>query len=128
MIHLVIFITFAILSFRVANSIQNESAIFIEFNQPRTIGWLAFLFPLGPIIHVSLIYRFGLLPSIVLMVACYLPPLISAKQCISIFERAGTDRVNKAKEAAFQAYGTSIAGPVYTAVILVIRVADRAIA
>ena len=112
------------MAFRVGKSVRNESSIFIEFEQPRTIGWLAFLFPLGPIIYLFLVYRVGWLPSIVLMAACYLPTLISAKKRISVFDRAGTDRVNKAKEAAFQAYGTSIAGLIYTAVILAINVVN----
>lgn len=122
MLDIVLFITFAVMAFRVAKSVRNESAIFIEFEQPRTIGWLAFLFPLGPIVYFALVYRIGWLPSIVLMAACYLPSLISARKRIAVFERAGTDRVNKAKDASFQAYGTSIAGLVYTAVILAMNV------
>lgn len=126
MIDIVLFIVFAVMAFRVAKSVRNESAIFIEFEQPRTIGWLALLFPLGPIIYLSLVYRVGWLPSIALMAACYFPSLISARKRISVFDCAGTDRVNKAKEAAFQAYGTSIAGLVYTAVILAINITHTA--
>lgn len=126
MIDIVLFITFTVMAFRVAKAVRNESAIFVEFNQPKTIGWLALLFPLGPIIYLALVYRVGWLPAIVLMAACYLPGFFSAKRRIFVFDRAGTDRVDKAKEAAVQAYGTSIAGLVYTAVILAINIASTA--
>lgn len=126
MIDIIIFVTFSVMAFRIAKSVRNESAIFIEFEQPKIIGWLVLLFPLGPIVYLTLLYRVGWLPSLLLMTICYLPSFLVSKKCISVFDCAGTDGVDKAKDAAMQAYGTSIAGLVYTAVILVINIAFTA--
>lgn len=122
MIDIIIFIIFSVMGFRIATAVRRESDIFTEFNQPRTIGWLSLLFPLGPIIYITTAYRFGWLVAITLMVACYLPVFLSAKNRIRVFDRAGTDRVNKAKEAAMQAYGTSIAGLIYTGILLAVNI------
>jgi hypothetical protein len=120
-LNLIIFvtiITFAVIGFQVATAVKRESEIFQEFNQSKSVGWYSLLFPLGPIIYFTTVYRFGWLPAIVLTVFCYLPALITAKKRIAVFERAGTDRVRNAQNATTKAFGAAIAGLVFAAFLL----------
>lgn len=111
--------TFVVMAYRIAKTVRRESAIFLEFKQPKTLGWLVFLFPCGPVIYFVLSYRAGFI-GLILMALCFLPGCIAAKKRISAFDRAGTDRVNRAKSAAVQAFEMSIVGFVYTASIFVL--------
>ena len=118
MIDIALIIFFAFMAFRILRTVRQESAIFREFEQSQSFAWLALLFPLGPIVYLLTIFRSGWLVAIVLMVSCYLPSLIAAKKRISFFERAGTDRVRNAENAAAQAFGAAIGGIVYAVILL----------
>ena len=118
MLDIIIIIFFGVMAFQVAKAVKREKEIFIEFNQSTLIGWFSLLFPLGPIVYLTTVYRLGWAPAIILMILCYLPALIASKKIISALETAGTDRVNNAKNAATKSFGTSIAGLLYAGIIL----------
>ena len=118
MLDIIIIIFFGVMAFQVAKAVKREKKILIEFNQSTLVGWFSLLFPLGPIVYLTTVYRLGWVPAIVLMVLCYLPALIASRKLISALEIAGTDRVNKAKNAATKSFGTSVAGLLYAGIIL----------
>jgi hypothetical protein len=60
--------------------------------------------------------------GILLCAACYVPGLVLGRRAATGFDRAGTDRVMAANGAAWQVFGTAIAGLVYVAVVLVLVV------
>lgn len=111
-------IVFTTMAFRIAKTVRRESTILREFGQSRSLAFLVFLFPLGPLIYLLTVYRLGWIVAIVAAAACYVPSLIVAKRQLSSFDRAGTDRVKAAQSAATQALGTAIGGLVYTGVLL----------
>lgn len=106
------------MAFRIVTAVKRESEIFREFNQSKSFGWLSLLFPLGPVIYLTTVYRLGWLPAVMLAICCYMPALVTAKKIISVFDRAGTDRVRNAQNAATQTFGTAVAGLIYTAALL----------
>lgn len=118
MIDIVIIVFFCVMSFSIVMAASREAEIFREFNQSRSFAWLSLLFPLGPVVYLVTAFRFGWLVALALMVVCYLPGLITARQRISVFDRSGTDRTRNAQNAATRAFGTAIAGLIYAAVIL----------
>jgi len=113
-----LFIVFIVMAVRIARIVRAESPIFLEFKQSRSIAALVFLFPIGPLVLNLGTFRLGWLVAIVLAAACYLPGLLVARERIAAFERAGTDRVHPAKNAASQAFGTALVGLIYVAVAL----------
>jgi hypothetical protein len=119
MIDIALVIVFAVIAVRIARIVHAESAVFLEFKQSRSIAALVFLFPLGPLVLLLGTFRLGWLVAIVLATACFLPGLVVARQRVDAFERAGTDRVHPAKNAASRAFGTALAGLLYVAVVLV---------
>ena len=122
-LHIILFVVFGVMAVRIARTVQAESAIFREFRQSRSIAALVFLFPLGPLVFMLGTYRLGWLIAVVLAAACYVPGLMVARGCVAAFERAGTDRVRPARNAVSQAFGTALAGLLYTGVLLVFFIA-----
>ena len=116
------------MAFQVAKAVKREKEILIEFNESTLVGWFSLLFPIGPIVYLTTVYRLGWLPAIILMILCYLPALITSKKVISVLETAGTDRVNKAKNAATKSFGTSVAGLLYAGIILSVIFVNNVIA
>jgi NADH:ubiquinone oxidoreductase subunit 6 (subunit J) len=115
---IILFIVFVVMAIRIARVVQAESAIFREFKQSRSIGALVFLFPLGQLVLTLGTYRLGWLVAIVLATACYVPGLVVSSKRTTAFERAGTDRVRRARNAASQAFGTALVGLLYLALRL----------
>lgn len=118
MLNLILIIAFTVMAVRTARTVLRETAIFREFNQSRALGVLVLLFPLGPIVYFATAFRLGWIIAIVGAASCYLPALIAAKHRMHAFERAGTDRVKTAHEAATQAFGTALVGLIYCGIIL----------
>src|SRR5262245_13711650 len=118
-VDIALFIVFVAMAVRIARTVHAESAIFREFNQSRSIAALVFLFPLGPLVLLLGTSRLGWLVAVVLATACYLPALVAARRRVAAFDRAGTDRVHPAKNAASQAFGTALVGLLYVALVLV---------
>jgi hypothetical protein len=117
----VAFIIFTGMTYRIVVTVKRESAVFAEFNQSMAVGYSALLFPLGPIIMFLVGTRMPVI-GILLCAACYVPGLVSGRRATVGFDRTGTDRVKAANGAAWEAFGTAIAGLVYVAVILVLVV------
>lgn len=119
MLDLVLLVFFGVMAARIARLVWREAAIYREFNQSLSLGYLVLLFPLGPILALTTMLRLGWLVALVLVLACYLPGFIAARRHLSFFERAGTDRVKSAESAASQAYGTAVVGFIYTSLLLI---------
>lgn len=111
MIDFVLIVFFGLMAARIAQSVRRESAIFREFNQSQSLRYVVLLFPLGPILSLTTTFRLDWWVALMLVLGCYLPGFMVARRHLSIFERAGTDRVKGAESAASQAYGTAIVGP-----------------
>jgi len=126
MFDLVLIVFFVVMAARIAQSVRRESAIYREFNLPQSLGYLVFLFPLGPVLSLTITLRLGWLVAVVLVLACYLPSFLVARRHLSIFECAGTDRVKGAERAASQAYGTAIVGFIYASLLLAFMLAASA--
>ena len=123
MIDVVFLILFFVMAVRVAISVYRESAIFREFKQSRALGVFVFLFPLGPVALIAGVGRLGAVVAFALAAACYIPGLMMARRVGYALERAGTDRVKRARSAASQALGTAIIGLLYVAVLFVLTFA-----
>ena len=122
MLDLAVTIAFCVMAVRIAKAIRQNAAIFREFNQPRTLAFLVFLFPLGPFI---LLFGIRYLPFLLVPIAaagCYLPALLAARKPIQVFERAGTDRVNRALRASREAFGIAVGGLIYVAIVSLIAI------
>lgn len=119
MLDLILVIVFTVIAVRTARTVLRETPVFREFNQPRSLGVLALLFPLGPIVYLVTVFRLGWIVAFVGAASCYLPALIAAKRRMYMFDRAGTDRVKNAHEAATQAFGAALAGLIYLGIMLV---------
>ena len=120
MLDVFLLLFFGVMAYRIASAVSREGAIFREFNQPKSIGPFACLFPMGPIVLLTGVSRVGLLVSLVAAAGCYLPALFVARRRIQAFERAGTDRVKGALSASSQAFGTALAGLIYLGVVVVV--------
>jgi len=97
---------------RIIVAVTQQSAIFAEFGQAKTLAFLAPLFPVGPLF--LLFFRSHSLALALLAASiCYFPALFVSRRQLNAFEQAGTDRVKQAMRATYQAFGTSIAGLVY---------------
>src|SRR5262245_46794587 len=117
MLDAVLLIFFGVMAVRVATAVSREATVFREFQQSRSLAFLALLFPLGPLVMLAGLNRIGLLGSVLVAAACYLPALLSARRLMRAFDQAGTDRVSKAQSAASQAFGTALVGLLYVAVV-----------
>jgi hypothetical protein len=123
MLDFVLFIFFGVMAARIARLVWQEAAIYREFNQSRSLGYLVLLFPLGPILALTMTARLGWLVALLFVLGCYLPGFIAARRQLFFFERAGTDRVKSAESAASQAYGAAIVGFIYTSLLLIFMLA-----
>ena len=117
MLDIAAFIVFAAMAYRTVVAVKRESAIFAEFEQSVAVAYTALLFPLGPVAMLLVGIRAPLI-GIALCAACYVPGLVVARRATAGFDGAGTDRVNNASAAAWQAFGTAIAGLAYAAIVL----------
>src|SRR6266850_2145738 len=109
------------MTYRIVATVKRESTVFAEFKQSTAVGVSALLFPLGPVIMLLVGTRAPLI-GILLCAACYVPGLVLARRAAAVFDQAGTDRVKAANGAAWQAFGTAIAGLAYAAVVFVLVV------
>ena len=123
MLDFVLLVFFGVMAARIARLVWREAAIYREFKQSRSLGYLVLLFPFGPILALTTTFRLGWLVALVLVLGCYLPGFIAARRHLSFFERAGTDRIKSAESAASQAYGTAIVGFIYTGLLLAFTLA-----
>ena len=114
MLDIVAFIVFAGIAYRTFVGLKRESAIFAEFKQSTALAYTALLFPLGPVVMLTIGLRAPLI-AIPVCAACYVPSLVLARRLTAHFDRAGTDRVKGANAAAWEAFGAAIAGLGYAA-------------
>ncbi|WP_148665369.1 hypothetical protein [Sulfurifustis variabilis] len=117
MLDIVLFVFFVVASARIVKLVRQESAIFREFQQPRSLAIAVLFLPLGPV--AMFLFKSTPLLAFTAGVACYLPALLMSRRLSFAFERAGTDRVKKAQGAASQAFGAALVGFIYVAVVLV---------
>lgn len=118
MLDLILIIAFTVIAIRTSLIVIREAAVFREFNQSRSLALLVFLVPLGPIVYLVSVHRLGWLVAALGSAACYVPAFVAARRRLSAFDRAGTDRVNTARNAASHVVGAAIVGLVYCAVAL----------
>jgi hypothetical protein len=111
-------VIFTGMAYRILTTVKRESAVFAEFEQSTSVGYCALLFPLGPVIMLLIGMRAPLI-GILLSAGCYVPGLVLARRATAAFDRAGTDRVQNANGAMWQALGAAIAGLAFAAVALV---------
>ena len=115
------------MAIKIAIGVRKESKVFEKYNQPKVLGWLALLFPLGPIAYIYASIKLGVPLAVVVMAACYIPSIVIAKKCISNFETSGTDKTNAAKNIAIQSFGTALAGIIYLLIIVGFAVMTNAV-
>src|SRR6266446_9983085 len=118
MLDIALLVLFCVMAYRIATAVKRESAIFLEVHQSRALGATALMFPIGPLAMLFLGAKSPLL-AFVVCVACYLPSLLLARRITGVFERAGTDRVKEARSAVSQAFGTSLVGLIYAAIVFI---------
>jgi hypothetical protein len=84
-----------------ARTVQRERAVFAEFGQTTAIKWLVWLYPLPLVIPIFVpsLARYLLFP-IPLGIVFFLPAIAVGKLNHRCFQRAGTDRVDRAERAA----------------------------
>ena len=107
---------FSLVAAAVAAVINQEALVFAEFRQPRTLAGLVWLYPLGPTVGFNGIAWVGPAFSLALAALCFVPATIAARRLIAAFERAGTDRVDRALGAANLAMIGAIGG--YSCVVV----------
>jgi hypothetical protein len=88
----------------ISRTIWRNSALFVEFEQSRVVGWLVWLMPATPILSIVTRTVFGPLPAIAIAAAACIPLILSAKTCQRAFERSGTDRTAAALRAVSDAW------------------------
>ena len=47
------------MAIKIAIGVRKESKVFEKYNQPKVLGWLALLFPLGPIAYIYASIKLG---------------------------------------------------------------------
>ncbi|MEZ0232561.1 MAG: hypothetical protein ACAH12_06955 [Methylophilaceae bacterium] len=119
MLDIVLLIFFTFMTFRVVQGVVKEASIFKEFNQSKKLAPLSLLFPVAPILLLTLIHRLGWLPSVILASCCYLPSLLISQKQAEAFQRSGTDRTKKAEDIVNQAFLASMVGLIYIGIFLV---------
>lgn len=127
MFDIVFTILFIVMAWRISARVRRESNIFVEFKQPKSLAFIVFLFPLGPL---ALLVGTASVPLVgwLVAIACFLPAFVTSRRRVYVFERAGTDRVKAALEACQQAFGTALLGLIYIAVHIVLALAFSAYA
>jgi len=112
-----------IMAFRIFFAVSRESRIFREFGQSTLVGPLSFLFPAAPLVLIFGMRAIGIVPSLLLAAACFVPGLLMARRGMNAFERSGTDRTAGALSASTQAFGAGLAGLIYVAAVTAILLA-----
>ena len=123
MLDLAFFILFCVMAVRIALSVFRESAILREFNQSRVLAGVVFLFPLGSLVLLAGVARWGVFVAFPLAAACYIPGLMVAHRLSIALERTGTDRVKGIRNVASQAFGTALVGLAYVVAVAVLAFA-----
>ena len=84
-----------------ARTVRRERAIFVEFGQTTAVEWLVWLYPLPLVIPLFVPQSVGfLLFPIPLGILFFLPAMAVGYLNRQCFQRAGTDRVDRAQNAA----------------------------
>ncbi len=120
---LILIIIFAVVAVRIAKAVALQSPIFTEFNQPGSLRFAVFLYPLAPMALVLGTWRIGVFLTAVLAATCYIPGLMLAHRLSKGLERAGTDRVKAAREIASEAFVAALGGLLCVSVYFVIATA-----
>jgi hypothetical protein len=117
MLDIALLVFFGVMSYRISKAVRDEATVLAEFKLTTKLALLVLLFPLGPIVFLfaSVLIAFPL--AYVAAASCYIPALLTARQQARTLETAGTDRVQKAQTAVSQAFGTSLVGLLYIAVV-----------
>src|SRR5262245_45246257 len=122
LVHVAIFVVFAIVTVRIAKDLSSESAVLIELNQPTSLRFAAFLFPLGPMVLLVAPWALGFLLAAAIAAACYVPGLVLARRLSKGLESARTDRVKPAQETASEAIIAACGGLVYTGLYVLLSI------
>lgn len=108
-------------------AIRKESAVFAEFHQNVAFGLLVLLYPLGALVMAIGQFFMSSMFAFVVSSACFLPGLLVFRRVSSVFDRAGTDRVKMAKEAASSAVLGTMVGLICVALHLAFFVATNSL-
>ncbi|ABR91943.1 Hypothetical protein mma_0935 [Janthinobacterium sp. Marseille] len=127
MLDLALLIFFTVMSYRVFVGINREVTVLNEFRQTSSLAYAALLFPLGPVVLVIGPFFLPFPITYIVAATMYLPALLTARRCTRALQLTGTDRVQRAQASVFQAFGTSLFGLVYVAVMCVLAFAVEAI-
>ncbi len=114
-LHLVLFVLFIIMAYRIASASRRDAAILSEFKLRSTLPLAVLLFPLGPLMLLGLGWFLPFPMPAVLASACYVPALLIASHNGQLLDTAGTDRVQAAQANITHAFGTALIGLTYTA-------------
>lgn len=113
MLNILLLIVISVASVRSALALLRSKALFVEFQCPQTVAYLAFLFPLGPVAQLVLSRSLGLLPASAIAVAVFIPGLLAFKRARYIFDRTGTDRTKVVQDSLAVVFITGVGGVVY---------------
>lgn len=119
MLDIVLLIFFIVMAFRVVRGVIKESLILGEFKQSRNLAVFVLLFPIGPIALLTLPYRVGWFPAVIVAACCYLPAMLISRSQLRVYDCSGTDRTKRAQNIANQALLGSLVGFIYVGVFLV---------
>jgi hypothetical protein len=111
------FILLAVMAVRINMGISRERAIFAELKQSRVLGLVVLLYPLAPVVAFFGTRSIGGVAGFVAAAFCFAPGLVLSRRCMSVFQRSGTDRSDRALAVATQAFGTAFAGLLYLAAV-----------
>jgi hypothetical protein len=101
MLHIILLIALIAVATDTVRAVHRERKMFAEFGQTTAIEWLVWLYPLPLAIPILIppLARYLLFP-IPFGVLFFLPAIVVATLNRRRFERAGTDRVDRAQRAA----------------------------
>lgn len=122
-IDILVLIIISVAAVRSANTLRRAGALFTEFEAPRTVIPLIYLFPLGPLVYFLLSPILGWLLALPCSLACYLPALLALKKVRLIFERSGTDRTQGVQNALGVVFITGLGGLAYVLVAAAVELA-----
>lgn len=115
MLDIALLIVLFALGFRAFVGLRKESTVRKEFGYIRSLDWLTFLYPLGPIMLLvgqAFIPRLFLLVFVAIFYSC---ALFMASRQRNLLECSGTDRVRNALAATSSASLGALVGLVYVA-------------
>jgi hypothetical protein len=113
MLEILVLIIMAWSALRASNRLRVQSSLFAEFGASMSVVYLAWLYPIAPIIFLGSMLRLGLLPAAALGLLCYIPALVALKKARYIFERSGTDRTRQIQDELALLFIVGIGGIVY---------------